>query len=120
MSSREARTLSVFFDRQRRMANHLISSHLLFILHRFSLVMRRIIELVIVRSLKVDFLNAIYFIQGLTCTIGLTNDLIDGGQPRAKPHLRKAKPNHGLETAFSPRLATVYQAVGYLNNQPLV
>ena len=27
-------------------------------------------------------------------TLGLTNDLIDGSQPRAKPHLRKAKPNH--------------------------
>ena len=33
---------------------------------------------------KANFLNAIYFKQGLTCTIGLTNDLIDGGQPRAK------------------------------------
>ena len=30
-------------------------------------------------------------------TLGLTKDLIDGGQPRAKPHLRKAKPNHVLK-----------------------
>ena len=34
--------------------------------------------------LRADFLNAVYFRQGLTCTLGLTNDLIDGGQPRAK------------------------------------
>ena len=38
------------------------------------------------------------------CTLGLTNDLIDGGQPRAKPHLRKAKPNHVLRAVFSPQL----------------
>ena len=43
------------------------------------------------------------------------NDLIDGGQPRAKPHLRKAKPNNALKAVrvFSTRLATVYQVVGY-------
>ena len=58
-------------------------------------------------------LNAVYFRQGLTCTLGLTNDLIDGVQPRAKPHrLRKVKPNHILKTAFSPRLASVYQVIG--------
>ena len=34
------------------------------------------------------------------------------GLPRARPHLRKAKPNHVLKTSFSPRLATVYQVVG--------
>ena len=28
-----------------------------------------------------DFLKAVYFRRGPTCTIGLTNDLIDGGQP---------------------------------------
>ena len=28
---------------------------------------------------RADFLHAVYFRQGLTCTIGLTNDLIDGG-----------------------------------------
>ena len=28
--------------------------------------------------------NAFYFRRGLTCTLGLTNDLIDGGQPRTK------------------------------------
>ena len=36
------------------------------------------------RSLWADFLNAVYFRRGLTCTLGLTNDLIDGGQPTAK------------------------------------
>ena len=41
-----------------------------------------------------NFLNTVYFRRGLTCTLGLTNDLIDGGQPRAKPHLHKVKPNH--------------------------
>ena len=46
------------------------------------------------RTLGADSLNAAYFRRGLTCTLTLTNDLIDGGQPRAKPHLRKAKPNH--------------------------
>ena len=35
-------------------------------------------------SLKADFLNAAYFRRSLTCTLGLTNDLIDGGQPRAE------------------------------------
>ena len=46
-----------------------------------------------VHLLRADFLNAVYFRRGLTCTLGLTNDLIDGGHPRAKPHLRKTKPN---------------------------
>ena len=59
------------------------------------------------------FSKAVYFRRGLTCTLGLTNGLIDGGQPRAKPNLRKAMPNHVLKTVFSPRLATVYQVVGY-------
>ena len=40
------------------------------------------------------FLNAVYFRQGLTCTLGLTNDLIDGGQPRAKLRLRPDKQYH--------------------------
>ena len=31
-----------------------------------------------------DFLNAVYFRRGLTYTVGLTNELIDGDQPRAK------------------------------------
>ena len=31
-----------------------------------------------------DFLKAVYLRRGLTCTIALANDLIDGGQPRAK------------------------------------
>ena len=57
--------------------------------------------------------DAVYFRRGVTCTLRETNDLIDGGQPRAKPHLRKAKPNHVLKTVFSPRLATVYDVVGY-------
>ena len=33
---------------------------------------------------RADFLNAVYFRRGLTCTLGLKNDLIHGGQPRAK------------------------------------
>ena len=37
-------------------------------------------------SLRTDFLNAVYFRRGLTCTLWLTNDLIDSGQPRAKPY----------------------------------
>ena len=37
-----------------------------------------------VKILRADFLNTAYFRRGLMCTIGLTNDLIDGGQPRAK------------------------------------
>ena len=46
------------------------------------------------------------------CTFGLTKDLIDGGQPRAKPHLRKVKPNHVSKPIFSPQLATVHQVIG--------
>ena len=34
-------------------------------------------------------LNAIYFRRGLMCTLGLTNDLIDGDQPRAKTQFLK-------------------------------
>ena len=49
---------------------------------------------------KGRFFNAVYFRRGLTCTLGLTNDSIDGDQPRAKPHLRRAKPNHILKTVF--------------------
>ena len=40
-----------------------------------------------VETFRADVLNAVYFRRGLTsvtCTIGLTNDWIDGGQPRAK------------------------------------
>ena len=65
---------------------------------------------------RVDFIDAVYFRRGLTCTLWLTNDLIDGGRPRAKPHLRQAKPNQDLQTAFSPQFATVYQVVGYSKN----
>ena len=64
------------------------------------------------QTLRADFLNAVYFRRCLTCTLGLTNDLIDDGQPKAKPNLHKAKPNHVLKTVFSPRLAAVYQVVG--------
>ena len=35
------------------------------------------------KNVRADFLNADYFRRGLTCTTGLANDLIDGGQPRA-------------------------------------
>ena len=31
-----------------------------------------------------DFINTVYFRRGLTCITRLVNDLIDGGQPRAK------------------------------------
>ena len=69
------------------------------------------------KRLRVDFLNAVYVRRSLTCSLRLTNDLIDGGQPRAKPRLRKVKPNHVLRTVFSFRLATVYQVAG---NDPIV
>ena len=52
------------------------------------------------QTLMADLFNAVYFRQSLTCAIGLTKDLIDGGQLRAKPHLRKAKPSHILKTVF--------------------
>ena len=39
------------------------------------------------QTLRADFLNAVYFRRGLTCALGLTNDLIDGGQLRAKPRV---------------------------------
>ena len=39
--------------------------------------------------------------------------MIDGGELRGKAHLGKVKPNHVLENLFSPRLATMYQVVGY-------
>ena len=32
------------------------------------------------------FSNRVYFRRGLTRTLGVSNDLIDGGQLRAKPH----------------------------------
>ena len=55
---------------------------------------------------------SLHFRRSPTCALGLINNLIDGGQPRAKPRLRKVKPNHVLKTVFSPWLATVYQVVG--------
>ena len=64
------------------------------------------------KILRADLLNAVYFRRGLMCTLGLTNDLIDGGQLRAKPRLRKVKPKHILKPVFSPRLTTVYQVTG--------
>ena len=66
--------------------------------------------------LRADFLNAVYFRRGLTCTLGLTNDLIDCDQPRAKLHLGKAKSNHVLKNVFIPRLFTIYQVVGKAKN----
>ena len=59
-----------------------------------------------------DVLTAVYLRRGLTCTLGLTNNFTDSGQPRVKPYLRKAKPNHVFKTVFIPRLVTVYQVVG--------
>ena len=47
------------------------------------------------QTYRAGYLNAVYFRRGLTCTIGLTNDLIDGGQPRAK-------------TVFKRDLASLY------------
>ena len=47
---------------------------------------------------------------------GLTNNLIDCGQPRIKSRLRKAKPNHALKTVYGPRLATFYPVVCYLRS----
>ena len=58
---------------------------------------------------RADFVKAVYFRQGLTCTLGLTNDLIGGGQPRAKNGFGFALRRWGFN---SPRLATVYQVVG--------
>ena len=40
------------------------------------------------------------------CALGLTNDLIDGGQLRAKPRLRKAKPKPVLGALFSYHLSS--------------
>ena len=56
----------------------------------------------VLQNLRADFLKAVYFRRGLTCTLGLTNDLIDSGQPRAKPYLHKVKP-YCFKTVFSPR-----------------
>ena len=36
------------------------------------------------KRFRADFLNAVYFRLGLTGTLGFANNLIDGGQPRAK------------------------------------
>ena len=49
-----------------------------------SLFRARSFTLILVQNVRAGFLNAVYFRRGLTCTIGLTNDLIDGGQLRAK------------------------------------
>ena len=45
-----------------------------------------------------DILNAVYFRRGLTCTFGITNNLIhvDGGPPRAKNHFVFALHRWGL------------------------
>ena len=37
-----------------------------------------------IQTLRANVLNAIYFRRDLTCTLVLTNNLVDGGQPRAK------------------------------------
>ena len=34
------------------------------------------------QTCRADFLKAVYFRRSLMCSLGLTNDLIDGGQPR--------------------------------------
>ena len=38
----------------------------------------------VVLNTQCRLFNAVYFRRRLTCTLGLTNDLIDGGQPRVK------------------------------------
>ena len=60
----------------------------------------------ILTSARTEFLNAVYFRQGLTCTLGLTKNLVDGGQPRAKPHLGKVKPRNPTTTTTTPRNST--------------
>ena len=42
---------------------------------------------------KGRFLNTVSIRRGLTCTLGLTNDLIDDGQPRANDPTYIANPN---------------------------
>ena len=51
--------------------------------------------------------NAVYFRQGLTCTIGLTNDLIDGGQPRAKTWFGFALRRWGLALGWPPSIKSL-------------
>ena len=58
------------------------------------------------KILRADVLNAVYFRRGLTCTLGLTNNLIDGGQPRVKP-LCKAKPNLLLAFGWPPSIKSL-------------
>ena len=41
-------------------------------------------QLIIKLNIKSRFLNAVHFRQGLLCTIGLANNLIDSGQLGAK------------------------------------
>ena len=36
------------------------------------------------------------------CILGLTNDLIDDGQPSVKPHLHKVKPKKFKKPFFAP------------------
>ena len=36
------------------------------------------------QTLRADFFNGVYFSRDLTCNLGLTNNLIDGSQPKAK------------------------------------
>ena len=49
-------------------------------------------------------LNAVYSRQSLIRILGLTNDLINCGQPRAKPHLHKVKLNNVLKPVFLAQL----------------
>ena len=58
------------------------------------------------RLLWPTFVNAVHFRRGLTCTLGLTKDLIDGGQPRVKP-LCKAKPNLLLAFGWPPSIKSL-------------
>ena len=62
--------------------------------------------------IRIDFQTQFILDEVYRVLLGLINNLIDGGQQRDKPHLRKAKPDHVLKTVFSPRLVTVNQVVG--------
>ena len=63
-------------------------------------VMNLVICNVSLETLRADFFNAVYFRRGLTCTLGLTKDLIDGGQRMAKPCLYVKRSKITVERLF--------------------
>ena len=60
---------------------------------------------------------SLHFRRSPTCAPGLTNNLIDGGQPRAKPHLRKAKPNHVLALGWPPSIKSLVNPIVHVRPQ---